>query len=239
ISVTNETAQAISLDDISADLRFADGDRWELEHFDGRFLEARLHVSASITNASAIRGWSWGGATPESAKQWPQQIDRWIAHLKQVELPATSVLALNLQGDGGEPASFHGNLKIQAPWANTPWGRLDNARFNATLTPALSAPGVVETEVHLAIDAAHTKDRQWTMHGGTLTLKNRFSLTNQVLISAMMDCQLGQAETRWSQVTNIHLRTDTSSSGDHSDLSLRTRLSVDADAIDCGVIHTR
>jgi len=112
IATTNGLAQSLSVDDISTELHFTDPDRWELKHFDSRFLGTRLHFSASITNASAIRSWL-SSSKPTKPSAWQELFDRWAERLKQVQLPPTSALSLNVTGDGRDPASFEPTSKCR------------------------------------------------------------------------------------------------------------------------------
>ena len=58
VASTNDAPSFLEILDVATTLRFHEGDRWELDHFDSRFLGARLHLTASLTNASAFRSLS-------------------------------------------------------------------------------------------------------------------------------------------------------------------------------------
>ncbi|MCI0536656.1 MAG: hypothetical protein L0Z50_15675, partial [Verrucomicrobiales bacterium] len=112
VGMANGFTESLIISDISTTLRFANSEKWELEHCDGDLLGARLHLSASITNAAALRSWL-APAKPGQTSAWPAAINRWAARLKQVQLPPTSVLTLSVNGDGRDPASFRADLKLQ------------------------------------------------------------------------------------------------------------------------------
>lgn len=238
IATTNGPAESLSINDISTEVHFTDGDQWELQHFDGYFLGTHLHLLASITNGSAMARW-FSASKPTNASAWQEQFDRWAARLKQVQLPPTSVLSLKVIGDGRDPAGFRADFNLQAPSAETPWGYLKHLSLTAGLAPLSRERGEVEARIDLLVSELETNDRQWRIGSNTLAGAVQLSLTNHALLSARFDWNLETAATRWVQATNIHLLTATLPTTNAIDGPLKTTLMLEAGEIASRLVQTR
>ena len=59
--------RTLTVDNIQSDLSFLPDDRWQLDHFQAQFAGARIRLTGTVTNASAIREWSVFKAAPRPA----------------------------------------------------------------------------------------------------------------------------------------------------------------------------
>ncbi|MSU62003.1 MAG: hypothetical protein EXS31_06355 [Pedosphaera sp.] len=232
IPSTNGLTSFLSIDEISTTLKFLDGDRWALDHFDSRFLGTRLHLTASITNASALgtpRGASTG--SPAARVDWKKPLNLWAARLQRVQLPTNSILSLAVEGDVLTPSTFEARLRVQTDSADTPWGQITNLKLDARITPTTNTPGVVEARVDLNIGDVITADGEWHLAGNALALKARLIWTNQIVLTANLDWRTTNAETTWVTATNVHLMSATLRNSQNSDTPLQTTLELNADAL--------
>lgn len=121
-------ARELVVEDAEARLRFLPGDQWEVDHFQARFAGARLRLTGTLTNASAVRQWRFRPATPdEPAVTTPPEVIqerlRWLADtLARMRFLQTPELTLSVCGDAADYRSFHGAVTLRADDAETPWG---------------------------------------------------------------------------------------------------------------------
>ena len=57
IAETNQAPRQLAVENIQTDLRFLPGDQWALDHFTAGFAGARIQLSGTVANASAVREW--------------------------------------------------------------------------------------------------------------------------------------------------------------------------------------
>ena len=55
---------------IMTELHLLPGDRWELDHFQAAYLGAKINVSGTLTNASAVQDWQFKPIRKGDEKTW-------------------------------------------------------------------------------------------------------------------------------------------------------------------------
>jgi len=187
VGETNDPGHALVLDGIEAKLRLLPEDRWVLDDFRARGAGAQFILSGEITHASAMREWEmFRRATPAPAGSLRQRLRSFIERLELVSFGATPELRLHLEGDGRDQQSFHARLALQAPDAQTQWGRLTNALLTAVLYPATSNL-LARVEAELAADSTATPWAEVLGFHCQLELGSQPGRTNQVSASVRAD----------------------------------------------------
>jgi hypothetical protein len=129
----------LEVDGIQTELRLLPGDQWRLDQFAANFQGAKLSMTGSITNASAVPLLLRGKSGP---RKRPEQFQREITHiadiLESVKFSAPPDLKLDIRGDARDSQSFNARLVINSPAAETPWGKLNQGRLVARVFPGLS-----------------------------------------------------------------------------------------------------
>ena len=59
VAETNKAPRELAVENIRTDLRFLPNDEWALDHFTAGFAGANIHLSGTLTNASAVREWKF------------------------------------------------------------------------------------------------------------------------------------------------------------------------------------
>src|SRR5208283_3284798 len=54
IAETNQAPRQLAVENIQTDLRFLPGDEWALDHFTAGFAGAKIQLSGTVANASAV-----------------------------------------------------------------------------------------------------------------------------------------------------------------------------------------
>ena len=139
---------ALTLDNISTDLRFQTNDTWSLDHFQADFAGAKLTLSGDIVQASEIRNWEiFRGKKNAGRAVWQARMRALSDMLDRIHFTGTPQLSLVVDGDARDIHSFAVRLNLNAPSAQTPWGSGRDLRFTANLTE----PGDMPTNVDLSL----------------------------------------------------------------------------------------
>jgi hypothetical protein len=211
LAETNQPQKQLSLDDIQTQLRFLPNDQWELNRFNASFAGARLELSGSVTNASAIRDWKilHAGAEEQPAKvQYRlRELADAVERIKFFDVPE---LKLILHGDGRDPQSFNGVLTVSTQGAETPWGTLTNGN----LTAQLISPDATNTRPHGEF-ILHAEDAV-TRWGSTKNFQLQAQAVADQTQTNLLHCHLqllaDQFTTEWAQATNAQFTADWSHS---------------------------
>jgi hypothetical protein len=152
LSQSNAPQRQVSLDDIAADLSLLPNGVWTLAEFSGRFTGAELHVSGTITNASAMR--EWRKPAHASTNDWPRRVDELMRKLEQLQLAQPSALDLRVRGDGRDPASFEIALHLHSPKAAWGGNTLQGLDLVGTVLPSQTTPAASTMKFDVRIESA-------------------------------------------------------------------------------------
>jgi hypothetical protein len=228
VIVSNAPPHRFSVDDITTELRFLDGDKWELADFAGRFRNADLRVSGTITNARALRKFvSTRPAVPPSA-DLQNRISAIATNLEHLILTSPAVIEIHFEGDGRSAESFRGTLQFNAPKVKTPQGQCENVQFKLDLSPGRAANERIHVDLRLKCDAMESL--QWQIKQADLTASLGGSLTNQSLTKAGWHLQLGRVSHAQANAEQVILSATTVQQTNDSKL-FQTGLSLEAEAL--------
>ncbi len=160
LNESNQPPADVALENISTELRFLPGDRWELDDFEATLLDARIRISGTLTNATALRHSRPAGAPatgPALSAVWKSQLRSFVAVWKDIHFAAPPDLRLAFRGDARDPAGFVAEFKCHAVDARTPYGQLDDLLLTAQLNQPLATNGWFNTSARLVIANAQTK----------------------------------------------------------------------------------
>src|SRR6266404_3452202 len=119
---TNLPLRALSISNIQTELRLLPDDRWALDHFTAALAGAKISLSGAITNASAVRDWSFFRTQePTPASVWQYRLRKLEDVLEATHFSAAPELILDLRGDARDLQSFHVRMGLNTPGAETPW----------------------------------------------------------------------------------------------------------------------
>jgi hypothetical protein len=202
IAETNRAPRELALTDIQTDLRLLPNDQWALDNFKAGFAGGRIRLSAMVTNASAFRDWKFlqpKRPSPPGALQ--NRLHRLADALERTHFDAPPDLLLDLRGDARDLQSFSLRMRLLAPDAQTPWGRVDRAMFLVRMFPATNdAP--VHAELTLQAAGAQTP---W---GATTNLQFQMALATSGtgftnLVDGQLQLRADQVGTRWADAANV------------------------------------
>lgn len=203
LAETNQAPRQLAVDNIQTELRFLPGDEWALDKFTAGFAGARVQLSGTLTNASAVREWKL--LKPERAapvNAWRDRLREFADTLERIHFSAPPALRLDVRGDALDLASFGIRVLLDTPGADTPWGAVNQGRFSAHLFPD-TTNGLTSAELSLEAGEARTR---WATTGNmqlTARLASFESLTN--LGNGDLTLCAGRVETEWGRATNVQL----------------------------------
>ncbi len=213
IAESNAPPQVLTLDDIQARLRLLPDDEWLLEEFRAHFAGANLFLSGIITNASAIRDWTFlrppSGVGEDAGQERPppgtarRRLLQLAETLGRISFAEPPELRLVLSGDARELQTFALRCTLAAPDADTPWGRVTGALLNAQLLAA-TAGTPSRAEVTLEAIEARTPWAEAQQLALELKLDPVASQTN--LVAGDLLARSARVQTRWATVTNAEFK---------------------------------
>ena len=141
VAESNQPPRGLTVENIQTELRFLPGDLWQLDQFKAQFAGADIQLVGTVTNASAIRDWKIFQSQPAAAGGPPAQevirknLRQLADTLDQIHFPSAPELKLEIYGDARDLPGFGARATLQAPGAETPWGRFDRVIFLARVHP--------------------------------------------------------------------------------------------------------
>jgi hypothetical protein len=201
---SNTPIRALTVTNIEARLRLLPGDQWRLDDLHARFAGADFLVSASVTNATAVREWELLRGTGTAAgTRWPARLQKLADTLESISFSSPPELRLVLEGDARNLQSFGARLNLNAAYADTPWGQAEAVEFVSRLFPAASNE-LSRAEINLKAASAQTRWANTT----NLYLQLRLSsLAPQPdVVDAALTLRASAAETPWAVVGPTQLK---------------------------------
>ncbi len=203
LAETNQAPRQLAVENLQTELRFLPGDEWALDHFTAGFAGAKIQLSGTVANASAVRDWKVlkvEQAAPFGV--WQDRVRQFADTLERIRFSAPPKLRLDVRGDARDLASFAVRVLLSAPGADTPWGTVHQGRFSARLFPA-TTNGLSSAE--LSLEAGEARTRWATSANLQLSahLASFESLTN--LGNGDLTLCAGHVETQWGGATNLQL----------------------------------
>src|ERR1044071_4861568 len=190
------------LNDIMTELRLLPEDRWELDRFTALCLGARIELSGTLTNATAVRGWRFQRPAGEPAFPWQTRLRQVVRIVRQMRFRHPPVIVLDLRGDARVPAGLTADLRLSAPRADTAWGELEKLVLNAKLNRPLGSNDLGYSELKLELDGART---QWgRAQRSRLELQWAQSFTNPMPADVDVDLELTKVATPWGTIPQAH-----------------------------------
>lgn len=193
---SNTPLRALTVDKIEARLRLLPGDQWRLDDLHARFAGADILMSASITNATAVRDWEFlkgRGAAPET--RWPERLQRLADTLESISFSSPPELRLVFEGDARDLQSFSARFNLNAAQADTPWGQAERIDFSSRLFAAATNE---LSRVDITLHAASAQTR-WANTTNLNVQLRLLSLGMQPdLVHAALTLRADAAETPWA-----------------------------------------
>ena len=203
VAETHRAPRQLVLDQIQSELRFLPGDEWALDYFTAVFAGAKIRLSGTVTNASAVRHWTAFQAEPAPAgaprRNWPGEI---ADVLERIHFSAPPEFELDVRGDARVPHSFTIQALLNTPEAHTPWGRLVRGRVNARLFPA-ATNDLSHAELNLEAGGAQTRWATATNLSLNARLAAFASLTNWGKLELALCAE--RADSSWASAAHLTL----------------------------------
>jgi hypothetical protein len=216
IAETLQAPRQLAIENIQTDLSFFPNDLWSLDHFTASFAGARIKLSGTVANGSAVREWKFFQAKPPApARVWQDRLRQLADTLERIRFSAPPELTLDVRGDARELQSFTVRLGVSAPGADTPWGSIKRGRFAARLYP-VSTNGPSRADLSLEADEAQTR---WGATANVqLTVHLALVAGQTNLANGDLSLCAEQVKTKWGSATNLQLSMHAASVVDQTNL---------------------
>ncbi len=201
LTETNQSSGKMLMDNIQTELRFLPNDQWQLDGFQAHFVGAKLQLAGTLTNASAIRDWTFlRTSRPADPKLTQNRLRRLLSTLEEITYSSPPELQLTVRGDARDIDSFNGSLLLKAPGAETPWGKFRNGSFSVQLLPPSFGNELHQADLSLQAEDAETR---WSTNNNLQLAVHLVSAKdNTNLVQASLKLSAGQVETEWGSANN-------------------------------------
>jgi hypothetical protein len=195
---SNQPPEQFVVNGIMTELRLLPGDRWELDHFQAGCLGAKINLSGTLVNASAVREWQFKGDTNQPPGLWQARLREVVKIARQMRFGRPPQITVEVQGDARAPAGISADVLLRAGGADTAWGKLDKLLLIARLNQAAESQNIGRSELKLQIDNARTS---WgSAKLSRLYLRGVQSFANPMPVEATVDWELTEVETPWGRI---------------------------------------
>lgn len=201
---SNAPLRALTVENIEARLRLLPGDQWRLDVLHARFAGADILVSATISNATAVRDWEFlkgRSATPDA--RWPERLQRLADTLESISFAAPPELRLVFEGDARNLQSFNARFNLNAAQADTPWGQAETINFTSRLFAAATNE---LSRVEITLNAASAQTRWANTTNLNLQLRLLSLVTHPDLVDCTATLRANAAATPWATVGQTQLK---------------------------------
>src|SRR5438309_2174163 len=130
---SNRPPEQFVVNGIVTELHLLPEDRWELDHFQAFCLGAKINLSGTLANASAVRDWQFARGTNQPPGLWQTQLRQAVKIAKQMHFGRPPEIMVTVNGDARVPASISVELRLRAREADTSWGKLEKLLLIARL----------------------------------------------------------------------------------------------------------
>ncbi len=201
---SNAPPRALTIDKIETNLRLLPNDSWLLDDLRGQFGGAKFYLSGSLAHASAMRDWQFAtGPRARDLNRASRQLRQLADGLERVSFATPPEVHLDVNGDARDLGSFNARLTINAPDADTAWGRARAAVLTAHRFP-LGSNEMSRAEIHLQMQEFESRWASTTNFDAKLRV---VSLARQPdLVEATATCRAGLIATPWAMLVGTHFK---------------------------------
>ena len=200
---TNDTPRELSVERINGELHFLANDRWEVRGLTAETFGVKLMLNGTVTNASEIRHWKFGGERPKA--RTPQAFWHDIVwNFEQTTFEAPTVIRGMVSGDAREIQTFRANMQVNSPAIDSPWGRGKAFNLSAQITP--QPRELIHAEIRLQ---ARDADTRWgRAESVQFEAQLTPSLTQWTPTNAHLALQVKRAQTPWGNGSSLMIQAD-------------------------------
>lgn len=198
VSGTNAPNDDLTVNHIQTDLRLLPGDVWQLANFQAQFAGANIQLTGTVTNASAIRTWTFIHPRERSAVR-QKRIKALADTVGAIHFSTPPDLFVDLRGDARDLQTFKARLSLNSGGAQTPWGDLSESLLTVRLFPATNDL-LAHAEIKLQAQDAKTK---WAS-ARTLDLTSQLqSVDGGTNVSGHLELTGRNIESEWGSAADL------------------------------------
>jgi hypothetical protein len=200
----NAGLQNLDVEDIQTTVTLRNDDDLSLDNLQARFAGARFFLSASVTNATAIRDWklprSKGPATPN---KWAARIRTFARTAEKISFSSPPEIHFTVNGDARDPKTFSGFLTMDARNPSTPWGAAGDTTVAARLVCDENGRQSATLDLKSTMVEPRLGKVSGTMGDIEVGLRLVQSTDGQPLMT--LDLRSSAVQTRWGNGQDVHV----------------------------------
>ncbi len=202
--VSSLPPRQLVVEDINTDLSLLPGDHWQLQQLEARCLGARIHLSGSLANGSAVQEWNFLLPTNRNRLIWQQYLHQALTTAEQIKFSSAPTLNGIWRADARAPNQINARLGLQASDARTPWGDAESFLLTIQSVPARDPTDLLGANVIVQLVQARTPWGQ----AKDLTLSTQTSphLRPGAMPGAGLTITAVEPETPWGQARKLQIQ---------------------------------
>jgi hypothetical protein len=200
---TNAPGRELMFTGIETELQLLPDDVWKLDRFRARFAGGDIQLAGCITNASAIRDWTWLWPSPQAPPgRFLRRLLQWADALEQVQFASPPRLTLAVSGDARDLHSFRIAGELKTPNAEAPWGGIREGLATVDLSPATPREGC-RANITLRTGAARTP---WaSVTNLALSLQLEPSVPEPWILQSRLELAAAGLDSKWGAAAGARI----------------------------------
>lgn len=196
LTLTNEAAVTIVIEDLQGALRLVDTNNWVLDHLSGRVLGAEFTASGSVTNVSV-----WRRRKAAASIAWERVVHQIATQLESMRFTGVPRLDLDFLVDARNPERSSADVRLTAPGASSPQGSFNQLNWHARLNRPSGTNGMLGIETRL--EAASARAAGGELAGLSLSASWQQPPTNQLPRQISWTLGVRELDSRWGSIRNL------------------------------------
>src|ERR1051325_510570 len=158
VGASNGPPASLVVEGLDARVSLLPGDVWQVHELRARSLGAHFDLAGTLTNASAIQDWKFGGGRGGRAESaWREYLRRTIDIAGRLRFRAVPEVRGHWRADAADPLRALARLELHANGARTPWGDAEKFTLDLHSVPATNKDDILGARVELKLNAASTR----------------------------------------------------------------------------------
>ena len=147
-----QSNRVASLDAIEVKINFLPNDQLQLENLQANFRGTKIHLSAALTNATAMRDWKLLHATPTTNKNFQAKLEKFMDGWDKIHFASPPELNLAVNGDARDLDSLKAVLTVTAAKTESPWASANNFKLTVQAMKLWNSSGKNFLKAHVVAD---------------------------------------------------------------------------------------
>jgi hypothetical protein len=164
---SNAPPRELVVENIASRVTLFPGDVWQLSQFEAQLAGARVRFFGTLSNATAMQTWDFGGSTNRNRRVWQRWLRNGLRALEETTFHALPEIRGYWLADARQPAGIRARLDLRAAALAAPQVNARELALTTWTVPATNTGGLLGAQLQLDVREVETP---WA-RAGTLRLR--------------------------------------------------------------------